>query len=162
LNHPNIVTIYEFNTEGGLDFLAMEYVEGETLQNSLDRRAPLGALLGYVRQAANAIAAAHAAGIVHRDLKPNNIMIGAGGTVKVLDFGLAKQESRYTDTEATKTMDLTQPGTAVGTPAYMSPEQAMGEPASMRSDIFSFGVILYEIACARRPFRGTNVQATLH
>ena len=163
LNHPNIVTIYEFNTESGLDFIAMEYIQGATLQKLIgERQLPLETLLEYARQAAGAIAKAHAAGIVHRDLKPNNIMVTGEGVVKVLDFGLAKQQSAASDPEATRTEALTKAGTMVGTPAYMSPEQAMGEPADWRSDIFSFGVILYEIACGRRPFQGKNSQATLH
>jgi serine/threonine protein kinase len=164
LNHPNIVTIYEFNTECGLDFIAMEYIQGATLNKLIgERKLPLETLLEYARQAAGAIAKAHAAGIVHRDLKPNNIMVTAEGVVKVLDFGLAKQEhSAASDPESTQTQALTVAGTVVGTPAYMSPEQAMGEPADWRSDIFSFGVLLYEIACGRRPFQGKNSQAMLH
>ncbi len=163
LNHPNIVTIYEFNTEGGLDFIAMEYVKGTTLDKLMVSRLPLETLLEYARQAAGAIAKAHESGIVHRDLKPSNIMVTGEGAVKVLDFGLAKQQdSASADSDATETQPLTKAGTLVGTPSYMSPEQAMGEPADWRADIFSFGVILYEIACGRRPFQGKNSQATLH
>jgi serine/threonine protein kinase len=163
LNHPNIVTIYEFNTESGLDFIAMEYIQGATLHKLIgERQLPLETLLEYARQAAGAVAKAHAAGIVHRDLKPNNIMVTGEGVVKVLDFGLAKQQSAASDPDSTQTQALTKAGTVLGTPAYMSPEQAMGEPADWRSDIFSFGVILYEIASGRRPFQGKNSQATLH
>jgi tetratricopeptide (TPR) repeat protein len=165
LNHPNIVTIYEYNSESGVDFIAMEYVEGMTLDALLaQRRAgaepPLATLLDYARQVASAVAKAHAAGIVHRDLKPSNIMITAEGVAKVLDFGLAKQEAAGDSAEHTQTA-LTQVGAVLGTPAYLSPEQAMGEAADFRADIFAFGIILYEIACGKRPFQGANAQATL-
>jgi predicted Ser/Thr protein kinase len=162
LNHPNIVTVYEFGSDDGLDFIAMEYVEGSTLHELLNLRGtPRETMLEYARQAAVAVAKAHAAGIVHRDLKPNNIMATREGLVKVLDFGLAKQEPAA-NSDATQTLSLTIAGAIAGTPAYMSPEQAAGEPADHRSDIFSLGVILYEIVCGERPFRGPNPQATLH
>jgi predicted Ser/Thr protein kinase len=162
LNHPNIVTVYEFGSDGGVDFIAMEYVEGFTLHELLSRRGvPRETMLEYARQAAVAVAKAHAAGIIHRDLKPNNIMATREGLVKVLDFGLAKQEPAP-NSDATQTLSLTMAGAIAGTPAYMSPEQAAGEPADYRSDIFSLGVILYEIACGERPFKGANPQATLH
>jgi serine/threonine protein kinase len=162
LNHPNIVTIYEFNTHKGLDYLAMEYVEGSTLKAlSAGGRTPFEKLLEYARQTAGAIAKAHEAGIVHRDLKPANIMVTGEGLVKVLDFGLAKLQHSDSDPDATETQGLTRAGKAVGTPAYMSPEQVLGEPADTRSDIFSFGVILYELAYGRRPFEGKTIQATL-
>lgn len=157
LNHPNIVTIYEYDSDSddAVDFIAMEYIRGKTLHALLaEHRPPLETLLGYAVQAAAAIAAAHAAGIVHRDLKTKNIMITEGGTVKVLDFGLAKQ--------AGTAVGETQTGAVLGTPAYMSPEQAKGEPADYRSDIFSFGVILYEIACGQRPFGGPDLPSTLY
>lgn len=156
LNHPNIVTIYEYDSDDAIDFIAMEYVRGKTLHALLasDQRPPLETLLGYAVQAARAIAAAHAAGIVHRDLKTKNIMVTSEGTAKVLDFGLAKQ-SGLGGPE-------TQSGAVLGTPGYMSPEQAKGEPADHRSDIFSFGVILYEIACGRRPFTGDDFPSTLY
>jgi eukaryotic-like serine/threonine-protein kinase len=158
LNHPNIITIYEFNTSGEVDYIVMEYVEGDSLHHLLKAgRTPLPALLGYARQVAAALAKAHEAGIVHRDLKPGNIMVTPEGTAKVLDFGLAKQESAP-DHQMTA---LTQVGAVMGTPAYMSPEQAMGEATDARSDIFSFGVILYELVCGRRPFQGSNATATL-
>jgi serine/threonine-protein kinase len=165
LNHPNIVTIYEYNSESGVDFIAMEYVEGMTLDALLAQyragaEVPLATLLDYVRQVASAVAKAHAAGIVHRDLKPSNIMITAEGVAKVLDFGLAKQEAAGDAAEHTQTA-LTQVAAVLGTPAYLSPEQAMGEAADFRADIFAFGIILYEIACGKRPFQGANAQATL-
>lgn len=155
LNHPNIVTIYEYDSDGEVDFIAMEYIRGKTLHALLaEHRPPLETLLGYAVQAAGAVAAAHAAGIVHRDLKTKNIMVTEGGTVKVLDFGLAKESgARITETQT---------GAVLGTPAYMSPEQAKGEPADHRSDIFSFGVILYEIACGQRPFGGPDLPSTLY
>jgi serine/threonine protein kinase len=156
LNHPNIVTIYEYDSDEALDFIAMEYIPGQTLHALLasEHPLPMKTLLGYALQSARAIAAAHAAGIVHRDLKTKNIMVTAEGTVKVLDFGLAKQ-SGLGGPE-------TQSGAVMGTPGYMSPEQAKGEPADYRSDIFSFGVILYEIACGRRPFTGEDLPSTLY
>jgi predicted Ser/Thr protein kinase len=155
LNHPNIVTIYEYDSDDEVDFIAMEYIRGKTLHALLaEQRPPLETLLEYAVQAAGAVAAAHAAGIVHRDLKTKNIMVTEGGTVKVLDFGLAKESGAR--------IAETQPGAVLGTPAYMSPEQAKGEPTDYRSDIFSFGVILYEIACGQRPFGGPDLPSTLY
>jgi serine/threonine protein kinase len=155
LNHPNIVTIYEYDSDHEVDFIAMEYIRGKTLHAVLAaERPPIDTLLGYAVQAARAVTAAHTAGIVHRDLKTKNIMVTEQGTVKVLDFGLAKQ-SGIGGPE-------TQSGAVLGTPAYMSPEQAKGEPADYRSDIFSFGVILYEIACGQRPFGGPDMPSTLY
>jgi predicted Ser/Thr protein kinase len=155
LNHPNIVTIYEYDSDAEVDFIAMEYIRGQTLHDLLaGPRPPLKTLLGHAVQAARAVAAAHAAGIVHRDLKTRNIMVAEQGAVKVLDFGLAKETgARASDTQT---------GAVLGTPAYMSPEQAKGEPAGYRSDIFSFGVILYEIACGQRPFGGPDLPSTLY
>jgi len=155
LNHPNIVTIYEYDSDHEIDFIAMEYIKGVTLHALLaEHRAPLETLLEYAVQASGAVAAAHAAGIVHRDLKASNIMVTDARAVKVLDFGLAKQ--------AAGDLEVTQAGRTLGTPAYMAPEQIKGEPADARSDIFSFGVILYEIACGRRPFHGADLTATLY
>ncbi|MBY0504632.1 MAG: protein kinase [Bryobacteraceae bacterium] len=164
LHHPNIVTIYEYNTDFAQDFIAMEYVEGMTLAKVLEKKsAHFAQLLDYARQTAAALAKAHAAGIVHRDLKPGNIMVTPEGVVKVLDFGIAKQTTLVPhEDDATVTLALTQVGAVLGTPAYMSPEQAIGEPVDARSDIFSFGVLLYEITAGRRPFQGKNAQATLN
>ena len=153
LNHPNIITIYEFNQHGDMDFIAMEYVDGATLNELRDQ--PLEKRIGYAAQAARAIAKAHEAGIVHRDLKPGNIMVTRGGVVKVLDFGLAKQS------DSDDGAGLTRTGVVVGTPAYMSPEQAMGETIGPAADIFCFGIILYELACGRRPFEGKTALATI-
>jgi predicted Ser/Thr protein kinase len=159
LNHPNIVTIYEFDSHEDLEFIAMEYIQGTTLNALLEERSlPLATMLEYARQAAGAIAQAHQAGIVHRDLKPGNIMVTPEGVVKVLDFGLAKRHSATGESQQT----LTAAGMVVGTPAYMSPEQVLGEDEDWRTDIFSFGVILYEIACGRRPFSGKTAQATMY
>ena len=158
LNHPNIVTIYEYGTADGTDFIAMEYVEGLSLDRVLrngDR--PLARMLDYAWQTAKGLAKAHGAGIVHRDLKPGNIMITPDGVAKILDFGLAKQESSGEQ----HLTALTRAGVLVGTPAYMSPEQAMGEATDARSDIFSFGLILYEMVCGKRAFAGENATATM-
>ena len=166
LNHPNIVTIYEYDSAGDRDFIAMEFIQGRTLRQLLEAgELPLKTALEYARQVAAGLARAHSAGIVHRDLKPNNVMVNADGVAKVLDFGLARQgispHSGSDDVTAGVTA-LTMVGTVLGTPAYMSPEQATGEPADYRSDIFSFGIVLYEIACGKSPFKGSNPWATMH
>jgi len=163
LNHPNIATIYEFDTLNGSDFIAMEYVAGVTLHDVLhEKKTPLPQLLEYARQTVRAAGAAHAAGIVHRDLKPGNIMITREGTVKVLDFGLAKIASHTEEgVDETRTM-LTRAGAVLGTPSYMSPEQVAGEEVDYRTDIFALGIILYEMVCGERPFRAPNPHSTLH
>jgi tetratricopeptide (TPR) repeat protein/predicted Ser/Thr protein kinase len=158
LNHPNIVTIHAYDTVDGVDFIAMELIEGETLDHYLTFRST-PAPLEILRQVAAALAVAHAAGITHRDLKPANIMITPSGLVKVLDFGLSKRDVPAGENTQSA---LTQAGAVIGTPAYMSPEQALGEHTDWRTDIFSFGVILYEVACGKRPFHGRNVMAILH
>ncbi len=166
LNHPGIVSIYEINEQDGLDFLVMELVDGQTLSSLMrTRRQPLRTALDYMRQAAESIAKAHAAGIVHRDLKPANIMVTRDGQVKILDFGLAKYDppaAGNAQSDATQTMSLTANGQVMGTPSYMSPEQAMGMALDARSDVFSFGVILYEIPAGAKPFEGTTNFAILH
>ena len=154
LNHPNIITIYEVGEWDGARFIAAEYVEGETLGEQMrkpDR--PLSLILDIGMQAAGALAAAHAAGIVHRDIKPANIMLRRDGFIKVLDFGLAKL------TSARAHLDVTEPGRVMGTINYMSPEQAMGQPLDHRTDIFSLGVVLYEIASGQRLFEGKSEAA---
>jgi serine/threonine-protein kinase len=156
LNHPNIVTIYEIETVSGVDYIAMEYVRGVTLQQLIQGpRTELRIVLDYAAQTASALAAAHAAGIVHRDIKPGNIMVTKSGAVKLLDFGLAQFEHPDADPDApTATMAfLTRPGTVVGTVAYMSPEQAQGGGVGARSDIFSFGVVLYQALTGTLPFQ---------
>ncbi|HKE23451.1 MAG TPA: LpqB family beta-propeller domain-containing protein, partial [Bryobacteraceae bacterium] len=165
LNHSNIVTIYDISCADGIDYIAMELVPGRTLEETLARRRPrLPEALKWAEQIAGALAAAHAAGIVHRDLKPANVMITDSGAVKVLDFGLAKltcQESPKED-EATRTQRvLTEEGTVVGSAPYMSPEQAEGCKLDARSDIFSFGAVLFEMLSGKRAFGGDTRMATM-
>jgi TolB-like protein len=156
LNHPNIVTVYEIDRADDLEFIAMEYVPGGTLQELIARgRPPLALAMSLAAQVADALTAAHAAGIVHRDLKPSNIMVSAEGRAKILDFGLAKT-SRPALALAETTPTLTAAGTVVGTVAYMSPEQATGRAVDARSDIFSFGCVLYELVSGRRAFDGDS------
>ncbi|MGZ5022545.1 MAG: protein kinase domain-containing protein, partial [Chthoniobacterales bacterium] len=150
LNHPNIITIYEIGEWDGTHFIVSELIEGETLP----ARLPLAQVLDIGCQAAGALAAAHEAGIVHRDIKPANIMLRKDGYIKVLDFGLAKLTSTAAE------LDATEPGRVMGTVNYMSPEQALGKPLDHRTDIFSLGVVLYEIATGRRLFAGQSEAAT--
>jgi serine/threonine protein kinase/Tol biopolymer transport system component len=168
LSHPGIVTIYDINTAGSVYFIAMEYVDGKTLDRLIGRKGlPLQTALGYAVQIADALARAHGAGIVHRDLKPKNIMVTGDGVVKILDFGLAKLvEPASSGDAATLTaghteMPITEAGKIVGTFAYMSPEQAQGKPVDARSDIFSFGSVLFEMLTGRSAFAGETVVATL-
>ena len=164
LNHPNIVTIYDIGEVEGTSFIAMEYVPGKTLEDSIPRGGMrLTDALGCAIQMAGALERAHAAGIVHRDLKPANVMIAAEGAVKILDFGLAKLTERAPGPDAaTVTAHTeTQTGLVMGTPAFMSPEQAEGKPVDARSDIFSFGAVLYQMVAGRRPFAGDSVMATM-
>jgi serine/threonine protein kinase len=148
LQHPNIITIHDMGEEGNIPFIAMELVEGENLEQLITRRAPLSVSLKlvYATQACRAFAYAHARGIIHRDIKPGNVMLNKEGTVKVVDFGIARV------LEASKT----QTGMLIGTFAYMSPEQYQGEHADARSDIWSFGVLFYELLCYQRPFTGDS------
>jgi Tol biopolymer transport system component/tRNA A-37 threonylcarbamoyl transferase component Bud32 len=164
LNHLNIVTIYDIGQADGVDFIAMEYVAGKTLDRLIPKNGMrLPEVLKYAIQIANALTRAHAAGIIHRDIKPGNIIVGPDGTVKVLDFGLAKLTERVEARDATATMHapLTDEGAIIGTVAYMSPEQAEGIGIDTRSDIFSFGVVLYEMATGRRAFQGETKMSTL-
>ncbi len=158
LNHPGIVTIYGVEEADGVHFLAMELVEGQTLADLLPRDGfPLPRLLSIAVALSDAVGAAHQRGIVHRDLKPGNVMIASDGRLKVLDFGLAKHESlRDAATEEATTRRLTAQHQILGTAAYMSPEQAQGLPTDSRSDIFSLGTIIYEMATGARPFRGDS------
>jgi eukaryotic-like serine/threonine-protein kinase len=165
LNHPGIVTIHDINRSDGIDFIAMEYIVGKTLNRLIRRKGlPINEVLKYGVQIADALAAAHAAGIVHRDLKPANIMVTEKGLVKVLDFGLAKltESSPVDKSGTTQTLDpVTEEGTIIGTVAYMSPEQAEGKKVDARSDIFSFGSLLYEMITGRRAFQGDSKVSTL-
>jgi eukaryotic-like serine/threonine-protein kinase len=173
LNHPHIVTIHEIDLAGDLMFIAMEFIEGRTLEQLIPQKGlRITDALRYAIPAADALAAAHAIGIVHRDVKPSNIMVSAKGVVKVLDFGLAKLTSRGMprsaaaggEADATVTVTNlhdTEAGSILGTVAYMSPEQAEGKEIDARSDIFSFGVMLYEMLTGRRPFTGDTKLSTL-
>jgi serine/threonine protein kinase len=156
LNHPNIVTIHEIGRAEDFYFIAYEFVEGETLRRCIDRGLELPEALDIAIQIVNALVAAHAAGVVHRDLKPENIMVRPDGYVKVLDFGLAKLVAPTDDSKsrAPTLDDRTEAGAVMGTFRYMSPEQARGTAIDQRSDIFSCGVILYEMVAGRRPFEG--------
>ena len=167
LNHPNIVHIYDIAEADGTPFIAMEYVAGKTLDQAIGRRGVrVSEALRYSVQIADALEKAHAAGIVHRDLKPSNIMVTPDGLVKILDFGLAKlTEPACGDFSETRTVreagPATEEGAIVGTVAYMSPEQAEGKEVDGRSDIFSFGAVLYEMITGRRAFHGDSKLSTL-
>ena len=156
LNHPNIVTIHDIVSHSSGECLVMEFVEGKSLAQVIARReARLTEILKITAQIADAIAAAHTAGIIHRDLKPSNIMITESGLVKVLDFGLAKLVAGPSGPAgATITLPRTDPGMIVGTPGYMSPEQVRGQELDRRSDIFNFGLVLYEMLSGTRAFQG--------
>jgi serine/threonine protein kinase/TolB-like protein/Tfp pilus assembly protein PilF len=156
LNHPNILTIYEIGLAEGTHFIATEFIDGITLRDQMARsRMKIDEVLDVSLQVASALAAAHEAGIVHRDIKPENIMIRPDGYVKVLDFGLAKlTEERVNTSPYALTLAETGPGIVIGTVTYMSPEQARGLRVDERTDIFSFGVVLYEMLAGRAPFGG--------
>ena len=168
LNHPNIAHVYEIGEHEGVNFIAMEYVEGVTLQENIHREhTDLKKLLRYLQQVAEGLTKAHAAGIVHRDLKPDNVMITRDGYAKILDFGLAKlaepiDQPPQDATTAILQPALSTPGIVMGTVGYMSPEQAQGKPIDHRSDIFSFGCLLYEAATGERAFHAESVIDTLH
>jgi len=161
LNHPNILTVFEFGDQDGLHFLATEYIEGKTLRDKLNHsRLSISAALSIAEQVAFALSAAHSAGIVHRDLKPENIMVRGDGIVKVLDFGLAKLtqdgDGRTDPEAATRALVRTDPGAVMGTAAYMSPEQVKGKEADGRTDIWSLGAVLFEMLTGKMPFIGEN------
>ena len=160
LNHPNILGLYDIGNEAGVAYIVTEFVPGETLAALLERGfLPVKKLLEIAVQIADGMAAAHTARVTHRDLKPLNIMVGVDGRVKILDFGLAKLSLPATDPDETAAATRTQPGMILGTVNYMSPEQARGAPTDYRSDQFSFGLILYEMACGKRAFeRPESVQ----
>ncbi len=161
LDHPYICKIYAVGEEGGKAFIAMEYVQGATLKDSLAKGpVKLKKALEIAVEIAEALAEAHEKKIVHRDIKPSNIMLTGSGHVKVMDFGLAKRLPSSEDEEQEQTTDLTQEGSALGTVPYMSPEQIRGQPVDTRSDIFSFGVMLYEMLTGVNPFRKSTTMDT--
>ena len=182
LNHPNIITIFEVGAANGNHFITTEFIDGKTLRQKLDHeKLSIKTALEIAMQAANALAAAHEAGIVHRDIKPENIMLRRDGFVKVLDFGLAKlteagqgetEQGRRGEDDPTLALsphhqvspsplrpgaDSTELGTVMGTASYMSPEQARGQKIDARTDLFSLGVVLYEMLAGTRPFDGVNM-----
>ena len=154
LNHPNIVSIYEYGEEGTLAYIVMEYVEGQTLSARMKQNEPLTveASTSIIKPILSALGHAHAAGVAHRDIKPANIILSADGGVKVADFGIARVESS----------ELTRTGTIIGTPGYMSPEQLKGETVDARSDLFSVGVILYEMLTGQRAFGGSTIASVIY
>jgi pimeloyl-ACP methyl ester carboxylesterase/predicted Ser/Thr protein kinase len=170
LNHPNIVTIHDIDTAEGVDLITMEWVDGQSLDRLIGGRAlPVDEALSYAFQTADALAAAHEEGIVHRDIKPANIMVTPAGRIKVLDFGLAKlverggaEQGAADSLSPTVTGEpRTRGGVILGTLAYMSPEQAAGKPVDARSDVFSFGSVLYEMLSGHRPFQADSLILTI-
>jgi serine/threonine-protein kinase len=155
LSHPNIVTIYDVGEEGGMQYIAMEYLEGQTLEKLLKKNLEWDyrTISKVMIQACEALDYAHENGIVHRDIKPANIMILDGNKIKVMDFGIARLD---------KSASMTQTGTALGTPNYISPEQLKGQPVDRRSDIFSLGVVFYEVLTREKPFKGDTISALIY
>ncbi|MBA3639592.1 MAG: serine/threonine protein kinase, partial [Acidobacteria bacterium] len=163
LNHPNILTIYDVGTEAGAPYLVAELLEGSELRAHLDAPLPPRVAADYARQVAQGLASAHAKGIIHRDLKPENLFVTSDGRVKILDFGLAKLriESSASGSDAATLLRGTEPGVVLGTVGYMAPEQVRGLAADTRSDIFSFGAILYEMLSGTRAFRADTAAETM-
>ena len=165
LSHPNIVTIHEIGEDAGFHFIAQEFVDGVTLRTRLSSGLlPFQSILDIAVQVAAALAAAHKSGIIHRDIKPENLMIRTDGLVKVLDFGIARaiEEGPNREDDWRRVGDsLTTPGMILGTVKYMSPEQARGLPLDHRSDLFSLGVVLYEMVAGKAPFQGATNADTL-
>ena len=156
LNHPNILTIHEVGNSNGTYFIATEFIDGQTIRElTSGRQLPVDEALDVVEQVATGLAAAHRAGIVHRDIKPENIMRRTDGLVKILDFGIAKLVERH-DSDLPKQSVHTELGVVMGTVDYMSPEQARGLPVDERTDIWSLGVVLYEMLASRLPFNGAT------
>jgi serine/threonine protein kinase len=168
LNHPNILTVHEIGGERGSLYIVSELLQGSTLRTTLNKehRLSIRRTVEYGVQIARGLDAAHAAGIVHRDLKPENVFLMRDGRVKILDFGIAKlhvAEPVLTGpNDTTRSVGLTVPGMIVGTVPYMSPEQVNGDEIDRRSDIFSFGIVLYEMLCGRQPFHGSSPHDTIH
>ena len=163
LSHPHIVTVYDMATVEGIDFIVMEYVDGAPLSRLIPRRGlPIRDALDYALQIADAVSAAHAVGVVHRDLKPGNVVVSPNGRLRVLDFGLAKLIAPDDQGQAPTVASLTEAGIVLGTLAYMAPEQSIGHDVDHRADLFSFGVMLYEMICGEAPFRGVHAAALLH
>ena len=161
LNHPHIGTIHDLGEDGGRPFVVMERVEGRTFVEVIAEGPDPEAAARLGRQVAEALAAAHAAGLVHRDIKPSNLMVRADGYAKVLDFGLARSAGPSAEDSLADDAGPTATGRLVGTPRYMAPEQARGEPATPASDVFSLGLVLYELAAGRPPFRVDSIAAAL-
>jgi serine/threonine protein kinase len=164
LQHPSIVTIHHFGVEGNTRYIVMEYVEGKTLKKIIGNEPmPISTLLEIAIQVADGLAMAHEKGVIHRDMKAENVMVTTRGQVKILDFGLAKlnEPAQTTTTDDAETVYKTQEGLAIGTVSHMSPEQALGREVSDRSDIFSLGVVLYEMSTGKMPFSGSSAQVTL-
>jgi serine/threonine protein kinase len=166
LNHPNILTIHEIGEIDGKNYIATELIDGKTLRDHLSHKESLqlNQILKIGVQVSEALSAAHHAGIIHRDIKPENIMIRKDGYAKVLDFGLAKlseQPATASGEDATKVQVNTTPGMVMGTVSYMSPEQARGNPTDARTDIWSLGVVLYEMLAGKLPFTGETVNHTI-
>jgi serine/threonine protein kinase len=165
LSHPNILAIHDVGSSDGIAFAVTELLEGTTLRERLEGGAalPFRKCIEYGIQIAEGLAAAHERGIVHRDLKPENIFVTAEGRIKILDFGLAKAASTPdgSETNSPTVAPETDPGTVLGTVGYMAPEQVRGRAADHRSDIFSFGAVLYEMATGRRAFKGDSAVETM-
>ncbi len=163
LTHPNIAVVYDAGEIDGVPYIAMEHVEGRTLQSMMDRAWTDANLTRVALQAAEGLAHAHERGVVHRDIKPSNLMVTPQGRLEILDFGIAKRDAKPTEPgDAATLVRVTAPGLSVGTPAYMSPEQVVGQQASPASDQFSLGLVLYELATGLNPFKRESVVETMH